>query len=52
MGDAAASHAELLARLGKHTMTKGCLYIKKLADVDRKVLGELIEKSVHGGAHA
>src|ERR1700684_4516279 len=28
----------LLAKLGKHTTGKGCLYIKKLADVDKKVL--------------
>jgi predicted GIY-YIG superfamily endonuclease len=36
----------LLARLGKHTTGKGCLYIKKLADVDLKVLESLIEKAV------
>ncbi len=42
-----SSDAEaLLARLGKHTTGKGCLYIKKLADVDRKVLEELLVKSV------
>jgi hypothetical protein len=34
----------LLAKLGKHTTGKGCLYIKKLADVDLKVLETLIEK--------
>jgi hypothetical protein len=34
------------AKLGKHTTGKGCLYIKKLADVDQKVLGELAVKSV------
>ncbi len=34
----------LLARLGKHTTGKGCLYIKKLADVDLKVLAELIDR--------
>jgi hypothetical protein len=34
----------LLARLGKHTMGKGCLYIKKLADVDLKVLEILIDR--------
>ncbi len=28
----------LLAKLGKHTTGKGCLYIKKLADVDHQVL--------------
>jgi hypothetical protein len=26
----------LLAKLGKHTTGKGCLYIKKLADVDKR----------------
>jgi len=36
----------LLARLGKHTTGKGCLYIKKLADVDVKVLETLVEKAV------
>jgi hypothetical protein len=36
----------LLARLGKHTTGKGCLYIKKLADVDQKVLEALLEKAV------
>jgi hypothetical protein len=35
----------LLAKLGKHTTGKGCLYIKKLADVDLKVLQALIDKS-------
>jgi hypothetical protein len=28
----------LLAKLGKHTTGKGCVYIKKLADVNQKVL--------------
>lgn len=32
--------------LGKHTTGKGCLYIKKLADVDQKVLEAQIAKSV------
>jgi hypothetical protein len=36
----------LLAKLGKHTSGKACLYIKKLADVDQKVLDALIGKSV------
>jgi len=33
---------ELLAKLGKHKMGKGCLYIRKLADVDLKVLEHLV----------
>jgi hypothetical protein len=36
----------LLSRLGKHTAGKGCLYIKKLADVDQQVLETLIRKAV------
>jgi len=37
---------KLLARLGKHKVGKGCLYINKLADVDRAVLKELVVKAV------
>jgi len=36
----------LLAKLGKSTTGKGCLYIKKLADVDQKVLESMIAKAV------
>jgi uncharacterized protein DUF1801 len=35
----------LLGKLGKHSTGKGCLYIKKLADVDQKVLESLAVKS-------
>lgn len=35
----------LLKKLGKYTTAKVCLYIKKLADVDRNVLQELIAES-------
>lgn len=37
---------ELLAKLGKFTTGKSCLYIKKLADVDKKVLKKLVTESV------
>jgi hypothetical protein len=41
----------LLAKLGKHTTGKGCLYIKKLSDVDRNVLETLIKNAIaHYGA--
>jgi hypothetical protein len=43
---ASRDSAALLAKLGKHTGGKGCLYIKKLADVDQKVLEAMIGKSV------
>ena len=36
----------LLSKLGKYTTGKGCLYIKKLKDVDTRVLKELISESV------
>jgi hypothetical protein len=36
----------LLAKLGKHTTGKGCLYIKKLSDVDPHVLEALVAKSL------
>jgi hypothetical protein len=38
--------AALLAKLGKHSTGKGCLYIKNLADVDQKVLQALAVRSV------
>ncbi len=37
--------SELLAKLGKHKASGGCLYINKLADVEQKVLAQLIKKS-------
>ena len=35
----------LLKKLGKYKLGGGCLYIKRLSDVDRKILVELIKKS-------
>src|SRR4030065_124441 len=40
------SHKELLKKLGKHALGKGCLYIKRLEDVDRDVLKDLIGAAV------
>jgi hypothetical protein len=37
---------KLVAKLGKHKVGKGCLYINKLDDVDRTVLRKLVMKSV------
>ena len=36
------SNEDLLERLGRHTTGKGCLYVKRLDDVDREVLDELV----------
>ena len=37
---------KLMAKLGKHKTGKSCLYIRRLADVDEKVLRQLIGNSV------
>lgn len=39
-------HRDLLAKLGKFKTGVGCLYVKRLDDVDRAVLKQLIERSV------
>jgi len=41
-----AGSPALLAKLGKHSTGKGCLYIKTLKDVDLKILESLIAKSI------
>jgi hypothetical protein len=40
------SHTELLEKLGKHSVAKGCLYVKRLSDVDLPTLKKLIRASV------
>ncbi|MCY3810381.1 MAG: DUF1801 domain-containing protein [Gammaproteobacteria bacterium] len=40
-----AAYDALLLKLGKFTVGKSCLYVKRLADVDLAVLRELIEQS-------
>ena len=42
----ALQDTSLMSRLGKYKAGGGCLYIKKLDDVDRRVLRELIAKAV------
>lgn len=41
-----AGQKALLSRLGKHRMTKSCLYFKQLADLDKSVLEKLVIGSV------
>ena len=36
----------LLERLGRHSLGKSCLYIRRLADIDLEVLRELVRLSV------
>jgi hypothetical protein len=42
----APEHEELLSRLGKHKNSKGCLYIKRLSDIDMQVLEEMVKQSM------
>lgn len=37
---------ELLSKLGKHKASKGCLYVKKLADIDAEILKKMISLSI------
>ena len=37
---------ELMEKLGKYKTGKSCLYVKKLDDVDRSVLAQLVKESV------
>ncbi len=37
---------DTLAKLGKHKTGKGCLYIKKMEDIDTDVLREMIAESL------
>jgi hypothetical protein len=46
LSDGMDNHADLLARLGKHTTSGSCLHLKRLGDVDPAVLEELVTRSV------
>lgn len=37
---------DLLARLGKHRLGKGCLYVNRLSDIDLDVLRLVLERAV------
>ena len=39
------SNQDLLGRLGPHTTGKGCVYLKRLDDVDQEVLRALVQRA-------
>lgn len=41
---------DLLEKLGKHSLGKGCLYIKKVADIDLPTLRTLLERTLANAA--
>lgn len=49
-GDASKYASELHA-MGKHEVGKGCIYIKKLADVDEKRLAEIIKTAYNNDTY-
>jgi hypothetical protein len=46
LSDGIDAHADLLDQLGPHTAGGGCLYVKRLDDVDSRVLEEILTRSV------
>ena len=46
MGGLFEQEPKLMEKLGKYKATKGCLYVKRLADIDLKVLKTLLKKSI------
>ena len=46
VGEFENRHQSVLARLGPYQSGKGCLYIRRLDDVDHGALRELIDRSV------
>ena len=43
--DGTARHADLLARLGKHSTTGYCVYVARLSEIDLSVLEQLVRAS-------
>ena len=43
--DGTARYSELLSKLGKHTGTGYCVYIKRLSDVELPILEKILQKS-------
>jgi hypothetical protein len=41
-----AKQKPLLAKLGKHSTAKSCLYIRRLADVDAAILERIVEQGI------
>lgn len=45
MMDGTARYSALLAKLGKHTTTGYCIYIKQLSDIDVPTLEQILQQS-------
>lgn len=54
LNDGTDQHTEALAHLGRHSASKACLHVKRLADVDTEVLTQILRTSYENtrDAHA
>jgi hypothetical protein len=43
--DGTARHSELLARLGKHTTSRVCVYFTRLGDIELPILEQIVRES-------
>ena len=43
--DGTVRYAELLSRLGKHTTSRVCVYIKRLSDIELPILEKILQES-------
>lgn len=43
--DGTARYAALLAKIGRHTLTGYCLYIKRLSDINVSILEQILQRS-------
>ncbi len=43
--DGTARYSQLLAKLGKHTTTGYCVYIRQLSDIELPILEQIVQKS-------
>lgn len=43
--DGTARYTELLSRLGRHSTSRTCLYVKRLSDIDLSVLEQIVQQS-------
>ncbi len=43
--DGTVRYAELLARLGKHSTSRVCIYVKRLSDIELPILEQIVQQS-------
>ncbi len=46
LGSEFENRESLLEQFGKFKAGKGCIYVKKIEDIDTKILGEMVKESV------